>query len=156
MGRPDTGTANLPASEDDWYANLLWIEGRKCLLVTHAGTLLSVFVPDVRARDVRPLGTFVVSRIHDQLAAERYPSDVLGVLDPSDARIAKTADRSVIGCMNDLTLTCEYAVADTGGLPQLDLLGSTVDSSATSPAPAATSQLSTSWLDGNGHHTQPE
>ena len=49
-----------------------------------------MFVPDVRARDVRPLGTFVVPRIHDQLAAEGFPLDALGVLDPSEARIAKT------------------------------------------------------------------
>lgn len=96
----------LPASGEDWYANLLWIGGRKCLLVTHVGTLLSVFVRDVRARDVRPFGAFIVPRIHDQLAAEGFTVTALGVLDPSDARIAKTADRSVIGCMNDLALTC--------------------------------------------------
>lgn len=90
--------------------------------MAHAGTLLSVFVRDVRARDVRPFGAFIVPRIHDQLAAEGFPVTALGVLDPSDARIAKTADRSVIGCMNDLALTCEYAVADAGGLAQLDLV----------------------------------
>lgn len=123
VGRPDPGTATLPIFEDDWYANLPWIGGRKCLLVTHAGTLFSVFVPDVRARDLRPLGTFVVPLVHDQLAAEGYPADALGVLDGSDTRIAKTADRSVLGCMNDLAFTCEYAVADAGGLSQLDLAG---------------------------------
>jgi hypothetical protein len=25
---------------EDWYANLLWFDHRKCLLLTHAGTLL--------------------------------------------------------------------------------------------------------------------
>ena len=119
VGRPDP----LPASDDDWYANLLWIDGRKCLLVTHAGTLFSIFAPDVRAGDLRPLGTFVVPRIHDQLAAEGLSPDALGVLDPSDARIATTADRSVLGCMNDLALACNYAVEDAGGLTQLDLVG---------------------------------
>lgn len=123
VGRPDRETASLRASGDDWYANLLWIDGRKCLLATHAGTLLSVFVPDVRARDLRPIGSFVVPRIHGQLAAEGFPPDALGVLDPSESLIAKTADRSVIGCMNDVALTCQYAVADAGGLPRLDLVG---------------------------------
>ena len=123
VGRPDPETASLRASGDDWYANLLWIDGRKCLLVTHAGTLLSVFVPEVRAGDIRPLGSFVVPRIHGQLAAEGFSPDALGVLDPSESRIARTANRSVIGCMNDLAFTCEYAVADAGGLPRLDLVG---------------------------------
>jgi len=123
VGRPDPEAAMLPASGDDWYANLLWIDGRKCLLVTHAGTLLSVFVPDVRVRDMRPFEAFIVPRIGDQLAAEGFPANALGVLDPFGARIAKTADRSVTGCMNDLALTCEYAVADAGGLAELDLVG---------------------------------
>jgi len=56
--------------ERDWYANLLVIERRKCLLVTHAGTLFSVFVPDVRVAQLRPLGPFLVARIADQLRAE--------------------------------------------------------------------------------------
>ena len=34
----------LPASEDDWYVNLLWIDRRKCLLSMHTGTLFPVFV----------------------------------------------------------------------------------------------------------------
>jgi len=35
---------------EDWYGNLLWFDRRKCLLLTHAGTLFSVFEPDVRGR----------------------------------------------------------------------------------------------------------
>jgi hypothetical protein len=31
------------ASDEDWYANVLWIDRRKCLLLTHAGTLFPVF-----------------------------------------------------------------------------------------------------------------
>jgi len=26
-----------PPDPDDWYAILLWLDGRKCLLLTHAG-----------------------------------------------------------------------------------------------------------------------
>jgi hypothetical protein len=32
-------TEERPASPDDWYANVLWVQRRKCLLVTHAETL---------------------------------------------------------------------------------------------------------------------
>ncbi len=33
-------------NDQDWYANLLWLDGRNCLLLAHAGTLFSVFVPE--------------------------------------------------------------------------------------------------------------
>jgi len=102
VGRPDPEAIALAASGDDWYANVIWIEGRKCLLVTHADTLFSVFAPDVRAW-------------------QGLPADALGVLDPGRTIIAKTADRKVLGCMNDLAFTCERAAADDGGLAYLDV-----------------------------------
>lgn len=110
----------MPAEADDWYANLLWIQRRKCLLVTHAGTLFSVFVPDVRVYQLRPPGPFVVARIGEQLAVEGLPSHILGVHDNDPVRIAKTADRSVLGCMNDVARLCEQVVADAGGLARVD------------------------------------
>ncbi|MFN2615181.1 MAG: hypothetical protein ABR552_10255 [Actinomycetota bacterium] len=36
--------------ENVWYANLLWFDRRKCLLLTLAPTLFSVSVADVRDR----------------------------------------------------------------------------------------------------------
>lgn len=105
----------------DWYANVLWIRGRKCLLVTHAGTLFSVFAPNVRAGELRPLADFVAPRIARQLRAEGFGEETLGDLDATQAIIAKTADRSVLGCMNDQAFLCEHAVADSGGLDWLDL-----------------------------------
>jgi hypothetical protein len=44
------------ACQQDWYAHLLWIDRRKCLLMTHAGTLFSVFMPNVTAAGLRPIG----------------------------------------------------------------------------------------------------
>ena len=41
------------ACEQDWYAHLIRIDRRKCLLVTHAGTLFSVFMPNVTAAGLR-------------------------------------------------------------------------------------------------------
>jgi len=110
------------SSSSDWYANLLVIERRRCLLVTHAATLFSVFCPDVRAAQLRPLGLFLVPRIIAQLQAEGLSERALGELDPDRVTIAPTTGgRSVLGCMNDLALTCRLAVEDAGGLGLLDL-----------------------------------
>jgi hypothetical protein len=120
----DTSAASLadvPASDRDWYANLLWITGRKCVLLTHAGTYFSVFVPDVSVADLRPFGAFVVPVIEAALRSEGLAVDTLGAFDPIGLPIAKTASRSVLGCMNDLALHCEYAVDDAGSLGRLDV-----------------------------------
>ena len=56
---------STPPSDDDWYLNLIWIDRRKCLLLTHAGTLFPIFVADIRKGDLRPLGPYVVGLIHE-------------------------------------------------------------------------------------------
>jgi hypothetical protein len=93
VGQPSS-TAYAPAATD-WYANLLWIERRKCLLVTHAGTLFSVFVPDVRAANLRPIGRLVVPLIQAELVADGLSADALGALEATEVVVARTADRSV-------------------------------------------------------------
>ncbi|MGH9071522.1 MAG: DUF6933 domain-containing protein [Acidimicrobiales bacterium] len=123
VGRPGPESASLTPNGDDWYANLVWVDGRKCLLVTHADTLFSVFAPDVRAAQLRPLGGFVVPMIVAELAREGLRADGLGALDPDGAVIAKTADRSVVGCMNEFAFLCERFADCDGRLAKLDLAG---------------------------------
>ena len=68
--RPAGELATPPASDDDWYLNLLWIDRRKRLLLTHAGTFSPVFVADVRKAKLRPIGPYVVSLAEENLSAE--------------------------------------------------------------------------------------
>lgn len=112
---------DAPPSPQDWYANLLWLDGRKCVLITHAGTLFSLFLPDVLAADLRPIGAVLVPALHAELAREGLPADTFGHLRADAVHLAKTADRSVLGCMNDLGARCEWTVEDAGGLAGVDL-----------------------------------
>jgi hypothetical protein len=110
-------------SDEDWYANLLWLDARKCLLLAHAGTLFSVFVPDIRKADLIPIGPSVMRFIHKELKAESFPLDRLGALDSGSIALAKTESRTVLGYMNDMARFCEYAVGDAGGLARCDAEG---------------------------------
>jgi hypothetical protein len=101
-------------SDDDWYANLLWIERRKCILLTHSGTLFSVFAPDVRKSDLVPIGSFAIPAIERALVAEGLPKETFGHLDPADVRVASTASRSILAFMNEMAHSLTYAVAETG------------------------------------------
>ena len=87
LGRDVTLTEPAP-SDDDWYLNLLWIERQKCLLLTHSGTLFSVFRAGIRVEELRPLGDYVVEAIEIELRSEQLPAGTFAELDPTDVRTA--------------------------------------------------------------------
>jgi hypothetical protein len=115
------GLAEDAASPEDWYANLLWFDGRKCLLLTHAATLFTVFEPDVRAAGLRDTKMTVTGLIARELAREGLPANTFGDLQTAVVTLAKTADRSILGCMNDMASCTEAIVDRSGGLAAADL-----------------------------------
>ena len=121
LGKREVDLVEDPPGDDDWYANLLWLDRRKCVLLTHAGTLFPVFIADVRKRDLQPPGPLLAARIEGALADERLPTDLLGPLDPEHVQIARSASRSILGFMNDSALTCRYSIEQAGGLQHVDL-----------------------------------
>jgi len=121
LGKRDLVLVDDPPGDDDWYANLLWLDRRKCVLLTHAGTLFPVFIADVRNRDLQPPGPLLTARIEAALADERLPTGLLGPLDPEGVRIGRTASPSILGFMNDSALACRYSIERAGGLEHTDL-----------------------------------
>jgi hypothetical protein len=118
-GSPPAG--NAEPREDDWYANLLWFDGRKCLLVTHAATLFSVFEPNVAKASLAAIGPLLAQLIERELAAEDLPQATFGSLAASTFVVVRTSSRSVLGSMTDMRYQIERAVGQSGGLRHLDL-----------------------------------
>ena len=110
-----------PPDGEDWYANLLWLSGRKCLLLTHAATLFTVFGADVRVAELRDPGRLVSGLMSRELLREHLSADTFGSPDPASVLLAKTADRSVLGCMNDMAFMCETTTTRSGGLAATDI-----------------------------------
>lgn len=113
------GPASAP-HDTDWYATLLWCQGRKCLLLTHAATLFSAVQADVTASDLRATHHLVHSLIERELVSEDLPPDTFGDLASETLHITKTADRSILGCMNDMAYHWQTATAHHGGLATAD------------------------------------
>jgi len=107
-------------TDQDWYANLIWLDGRKCLLLAHAGTLFSVFIPDIHKADLVPIGASIVALIEKELVGESLPLDRFGVLDSRSIELAKTESRTVLGYMNEMARFCGYVVSEYGGLARCD------------------------------------
>jgi uncharacterized protein DUF6933 len=121
LGGPSVTVEEVPATNEDWYLDLLWIDRRKCLLLTHAGTLFSVFRASIKTADLRPLGPYLCAAIQTELHGERLAADTLGRLQPDHVRAARTASRSTLGSMNQMTREIRYHVAHRGGLPGCDI-----------------------------------
>ena len=83
LGGQSVALVDSPPSTDDWHANLLWVDQRKCLLVAHAGTLFALFVADIRVNDLRPFERRIVELLTGALLEEGLPSDALGRLEPN-------------------------------------------------------------------------
>lgn len=113
--------ADVPASPDDWYANLVWIDRRKCLLLVHADTLFPIFVADVRKPQLSKFGHYVAGTVAAALADQGLAPDCLGPLDPLDVLVARTASRSILGFMNDMASMSERVAAQSGGIAHLDV-----------------------------------
>ena len=106
---------------EDWYANLLWSGRRKCLLLTHSATLFTIFEPGISAADLRATDRLVTRLIKRELLSEGLPMATFTGPEPVNVILARTADRSVLGCMNDMAFHCEVVIADAGGLAHTDL-----------------------------------
>jgi hypothetical protein len=115
--------ADPPPDSEDWYANLLRLSGRNCLLLTHVATLFTVFESDVRAAGFSDPGRLAIKLIGRELLNEGLPADTFGILTPASVALAKTADRSVLGCMNDMAFMCEAVITRSGGLAATDTAG---------------------------------
>lgn len=101
-----------PESDEDWYANLIWLQRRKCVLMMHTATLFPVFVAGVRKRDLKHLDAFVAGKVQAALDQEGLPTDALGTLDTHSVKLARTRSRSMLGFLNQAALECRCLTSD--------------------------------------------
>ena len=121
LGGRSVTLSELPPTDDDWYLNLVWIERQKCLLLTHTGTLFSVFRVGVHVADLRPLGGYLVEAIQTELRAEGLPADTFSGLEPDSVQLAKTASRSTLGFMTEMAFELGWIITDKDGLRRSDI-----------------------------------
>jgi hypothetical protein len=120
LGGQSVTLSYLPPTDDDWYLNLVWIERQKCLLLTHTGTLFSVFRTGIHVADLHPLGEYLVKAIQAELHAEGLPDDTFSGLDPDSVQLAKTASRSTLGFMTEMAFELSWIISDKRGLRRSD------------------------------------
>ena len=107
----------------DWYANLLVISRKRVLLFTNEPTLYSFAVAGVRKAALPSLTRMFLEHLARNLADDHLPADVIQRLtgEYRNLEIAGTANRSVVGSMNDLANLLEHHVRDAGGVAGCDV-----------------------------------
>jgi len=107
-----------------WHANLIRIERRKCILLTNDSTLYSFLIPGVKKKDLSNFRELFALHLKMNLAKEGFgPEDIAKALREYDEiAIAPTANRSVLGSMNDLAYQADFLVSRAGGLEKGDIL----------------------------------
>ncbi len=107
----------------DWFANLLRIEGQKCVIFTSERTLLTFLVPGLRRDAIRDLPNIFRDGLSGLLESEAFTDEAVDRLHSEyrELAIASTNDRRVLGSLNDLSQMAEAHVQHGGGLHSCDV-----------------------------------
>ncbi len=106
----------------DWHANLLTLDRRKCILVTHTLSLYSFFIFGVTRKDFDNFKVVFNEHLRNQMVSEGVTKSALYDVDAPDVDLVmtKTNSRSVLGSMNEYSYSLEFAVWDWEGADDPD------------------------------------
>jgi hypothetical protein len=120
---PDTPDEEDESKLGDWYANLLVIERKKCLLFTNVKTRFCFLVPDLKRAHIKNLAFVFRDGLFGALLNEGYETPMIEHIlsDYDTLKYGKATDRTVLGSMTEYAKTYEYWIASEGGLATCDL-----------------------------------
>jgi hypothetical protein len=122
LQRPDTE----PNAEGlgNWYANLLRIDRRKCILFTNEKTLYSFLIPKVKKKNLQNIFDEFLFNLNMNLQAEGLPLEVINrvIAEYTEIGFAKTASKTVLGAMTQLMFEFEVLIEMKEGLENVKIL----------------------------------
>jgi len=101
-----------------WHANLVYIDGKKCILFVNDWTLFNFIVPDISRAQIRELSTIFKVTLECVLSAEGITDGEKSKLisEYESIQYANTNSKSVLGSMNDLAFHYKYHIQSEGGV----------------------------------------
>jgi hypothetical protein len=113
-----------PPEEHEWFADLFYVERKKCVIWVHRMTLLTFVRPAVIAAELREFPSLFRYEFRTALASMALPESLIercGIYHPET--YAPTNDRAIVGSMLDYRKMFELMVECEGGLPRTDVAG---------------------------------
>ncbi|MBM4135671.1 MAG: hypothetical protein FJ241_02450 [Nitrospira sp.] len=108
----------------NWYANLLRIDRRKCLLFTNEKSLYTFLIPKVLKANLKSMEQEFLIHLSYNLQSEGFGLDVINrvMQEYQEVGFAKTASKKVLGSMNQLTFEYEVLIEQKEGMENIRLL----------------------------------
>lgn len=105
-------TPNPQEGLGNWYANLLRIDRRKCILFTNEKTFYSFMVAGVKKENLTNIFDEFLFHLNLNLQAEGFSLEVINrvLQEYSEMGFAKTASKTVLGAMTQITFEAEYLI----------------------------------------------
>jgi hypothetical protein len=121
--RPDSRSPGQDGILGDWYANLLIIERKKCLLFVNEKTRFCFLMPDLKRVHIKNLEVVFCHGLFGALLSEGYQAPrIEHILSEYDTLgYGKAPDRAVLGSMTEYAKTYHYWIASEGGLANCNL-----------------------------------
>jgi len=115
----------LPNEEfGNWYANLIRIDRRKCLLFTNEKSLYTFLILKVLKANLKNIEQEFLIHLSYNLQNEGFGLDVINrvMQEYQEIGFAKTSNRQVLGSMNQLAFEYEVLVEQKEGLENSRIL----------------------------------
>lgn len=121
LGLPKSALSDVTLRDSlgvhEWYFSLYIVDRRKCLLCTHAPTLLSFVAAGVRKAQLAKFGAWFRQTAEEALLIERLTTEARAFLLPAESDcFAQASDRSLLGSMNDFGRMFQNIVYDVDNL----------------------------------------
>jgi hypothetical protein len=106
----------------EWYADLVRVETKKIIVFTHAKTLFTLVALDVHRHEIRALAQLLLARLQavlTHLEGSQSEEKVIAQMERG-CTYAPTADRRVLGSMNELIRSLKLYLEEKGGIESSD------------------------------------
>ncbi|MCF7885800.1 MAG: hypothetical protein K9M80_04820 [Candidatus Marinimicrobia bacterium] len=122
----DLSISNDISSEellDEWYANLIYIERKKCILFTESETLYSLFLPNFKKGQIGNIEKIFKNWLKKSLKNLGIESNKIDkLLNRLDGmNYTTTQSRSILGSMNEYGYYYKHLINEEGGLQQSNI-----------------------------------
>ncbi len=108
---------------DFWYANLITIGRRKCVLFANEETLLHFLIPGTKQAEIQNLPDIFRMHLIKLLKHEEIRDPMIETIkkESQDFQICRASNRSVLGSMNDIAKNYKGMILDQGGIDSADI-----------------------------------
>ena len=111
---------NVPSESclGSWHVNLIYIDGKKCLLFVNDKTLFNFIVADIPRAQIKKLSSIFKATLECVFSDEDVPEKTINKImsEYESIQYANTNNKSVMGSMNDLAFHYKYHIQSEGGV----------------------------------------